>query len=104
MHFHIIPNAHIDPVWLWDQNEGLNQAVRSIRSTLELMDEFPFLTYMRGEAALYRHLEATDPEAFKRVLKRIREGRWDVVGGTEVQSDTNLPAAETLMRQYDIGL
>ena len=102
--FHIIPNAHIDPVWLWDQGEGLNQAVRSIRSTLDLMDEFPFLTYMRGEASLYSHLEETDPDTFQRVLKRIREGRWEVVGGTWVQSDTNLPRFETLSKQYEIGL
>ena len=94
--FHIIPNAHIDPVWLWDKAEGLNQAIRTFRSVLDLMDEFPFLTFMRGETVLYRHLEENDPATFKRVLERIREGRWEVVGGTYLQSDTNLPRFETL--------
>ena len=102
--FHILPNAHLDPVWLWDASEGFCQAVRTMRSVLDLMEEFPFLTFLRGETALYRHLEATDPETFGRVLARIREGRWEVVGGTEVQSDTNLPSAETLVRQYTEGL
>lgn len=102
--FHIIPNAHIDPVWLWDKAEGLNQAVRTFRSVLDLMDEFPFLTFMRGEAVLYRHLEENDPVTFRRVLTRIREGRWEVVGGTYLQSDTNLPRFETLAKNFEIGL
>ncbi len=64
---HIIPNAHLDPVWLWDQREGLDQGIRTIRSVLDLMDEFPELTFVRGEAAIYRHLEGTAPAAFARV-------------------------------------
>ena len=102
--FHVIPNAHIDPVWLWDKNEGLNQAIRTFRSVLDLMDEFPFLTFMRGETVLYSHLEENDPTTFKRVLKRIRDGRWEVVGGTYLQSDTNLPRFETLAKNYEVGL
>ena len=102
--FHVIPNAHIDPVWLWDGREGLNQSIRTARAVLDLMDEFPFLTFMRGETVLYRHLEENDPATFARVLERIREGRWEVVGGTYLQSDTNLPATETLARQYATGL
>ena len=101
---HILPNAHLDPVWLWDATEGLDQGTRSLRATLDLMDEFPFLTYVRGEAALYRHVEETAPDVFARIRERIREGRWDVVGGTVIQPDTNLPRAETLRKQFDLGL
>ncbi len=101
---HIIPNAHLDPVWLWDAREGLDQGIRTIRSVLDLMDEFPELTFVRGEAAIYRHLEETDPAAFARVLDRVREGRWDVVGGTWIQPDTNLAGAFTLRRQFETGL
>ena len=101
---HIIPNAHLDPVWLWDQREGLDQGIRTIRSVLDLMDEFPELTFVRGEAAIYRHLEETDPAAFARVLDRVREGRWDVVGGTWIQPDTNLAGAFTLRRPFETGL
>ena len=33
--FHIIPNAHLDPVWLWDWREGLNEGIITTRTVLD---------------------------------------------------------------------
>jgi len=101
---HLIGNAHIDPVWLWDWREGLQEGLITCRTLLDLMDRNPELAVIRGEAALYRHIEDEDPTTFRRIRRRVAEGRWDVVGGTGVQMDTNLPATETMIRQYREGL
>jgi len=98
--FHLVPNAHLDPVWLWDWREGLNEAVATTRTVLDMMDRHPDLTFSRGEAALYRHIEESDPATFKRLQKMVAAGRWDVVGGTYVQPDTNMPATETFLRHF----
>jgi alpha-mannosidase len=103
MQFHLIANSHLDPVWLWDWREGLNEGITTVRTVLDLMDEDRKLTYIRGESALYRHIEKTDPATFARILKHIRSGRWDVVGGTYIQPDTNLAGIETLARQFTEG-
>ncbi len=101
--FHILPNAHLDPVWFWDWREGLNEGIITTRTVLDLMDEFPDLTFMRGEAALYRHIEEHDPDTFRRVKLMVEAGRWDVVGGTWIQPDTNMTATETLLRHFALG-
>ncbi|MBN1673622.1 MAG: alpha-mannosidase [Kiritimatiellae bacterium] len=101
--FHLLPNAHLDPVWLWDWREGLDEAVITTRTILDLMDEDPALTFLRGEAVLYRHIETHDPALFARLRRRMAEGRWDVVGGTWLQPDTNLPATETFVRHFVEG-
>jgi alpha-mannosidase len=98
--FHLIANAHLDPVWLWDWREGLNEGVITSRTILDLMDDFPELTCIRGEALIYRHIEENDPETFARIRRRVAEGRWDVVGGTFVQPDTNLTGTETFCRHF----
>jgi alpha-mannosidase len=98
--FHLIANAHLDPVWLWDWQEGLNEGIITTRAVLDLMDEFEELTFVRGESAIYTHIEEHDPETFARVVKQVRAGRWDVVGGTVIQPDTNLPATETFARHF----
>lgn len=101
--FHVLPNAHLDPVWLWDQREGFNEGITTCRTVLDLMDECPQLTFIRGEAAIYEHIRRTDPATFTRIKRMIRTGRWDPVGATWVQPDTNLPDTETLCRHYEVG-
>lgn len=100
---HLIPNAHLDPVWLWDWREGLNEGITTCRAVLDLMDEFEELTFIRGEAVIYQHLERHDPDTFRRIQRHVARGRWDVVGGTWVQPDTNLPATETFARHFCHG-
>jgi alpha-mannosidase len=103
MQFHLIANSHLDPVWLWDWREGLNEAITTVRTILDLMDENKKLTYIRGESALYRHIEENDPATFQRIAAYVKSGRWDVVGGTYIQPDTNLAGVETLSRQFTEG-
>ena len=97
---HLIANAHLDPVWLWDWRDGLNEGIITSRTLLDLMDEFPELTVIRGEAAIYQHIEKHDPETFARIRAMVTAGRWDVVGGTFVQPDTNLTGTETFARHF----
>ncbi len=100
---HLIANAHLDPVWLWDWREGLNEGMATCRAVLNLMDEVPELTFIRGEAVIYQHLERHDPQTFNRIGKYVAQGRWDVVGGTWLQPDTNMPATETFARHFCHG-
>jgi alpha-mannosidase len=102
--FHLLPNAHLDPVWLWDWREGLNEGRITIATILDLMDEFPDLTFIRGESSIYEHVQKADPKLFRRIREKMDEGRWDVVGGTVVQPDTNMAATETLCREFERGL
>lgn len=104
MTFHILPSAHLDPVWLWDWREGLNEGLITVRTVLDLMEEYPELTFIRGESSIYDHIERTDPRLFDRVVNMISSGRWDVVGGTVVQPDTNLVSTEILCREFERGL
>ena len=103
MTLYLVGNAHLDPVWLWDWREGFNEAINTTRAVLALMDEFPELTVVRGESALYAFIEREAPETFARVRAHVAAERWEPVGGTFVQSDNNLPATATLLRQFEVG-
>lgn len=101
---HLIANAHIDPVWLWDWREGLNEGIQTCRTILDLMDEKPDMTFIRGESAIYEHIERFDPATFERIRAMVEAGRWDVVGGTYIQPDTNLTGAATMRQHFKRGL
>jgi alpha-mannosidase len=104
MRLHLLANSHLDPVWLWDWQEGLNEGIATCRTALQLMDEFPELTFLRGESSVYGHLAQHDPATMERIAAHVAQGRWDVVGGTWCQPDTNLPSTEVLCRQFAEGL
>lgn len=101
---HLLPNAHLDPVWLWDWREGLNEAEATVETVLNLMDENDQLTFNRGEVQVYQHIERKRPDLFKRILKYVETKRWDVIGGTYIQPDENLSSTETICRQFEWGL
>ncbi|MCX6907344.1 MAG: hypothetical protein NTY01_04800, partial [Verrucomicrobia bacterium] len=101
--FHLVANSHLDPVWLWDAREGLNEAVSTVRTVLALMAERPQLTYIRGESLIYEEILNHDPNSFRAIQRLVKAGRWDVVGGTFLQPDMNLPATETLHKHFELG-
>ena len=72
--FHLIGNAHLNPVWLWDWREGLNEGLTTCRAVLDLMEEFPELTFSRGEAAIYEHIERYDPKPSGAFSAEYRKG------------------------------
>jgi len=100
---HLIGNAHLDPVWLWDWREGMNEGIATCRAMVRLLQEFPEFRFIRGEAAVYSYVEEHAPDLFADIAGLVQEGRWDIVGGNWIQPDTNLPSTETMLRQFIRG-
>ncbi|HZJ09717.1 MAG TPA: glycoside hydrolase family 38 C-terminal domain-containing protein [Trueperaceae bacterium] len=100
---HMIGNAHIDPVWLWDWTEGFHEVVASFRSALDRLDESDDFTFVSSSAVFYAWIERHDPAMFERIKERIEEGRWEIVGGWWLQPDCNIPSGESFVRQALYG-
>ena len=95
---HMIGNAHIDPVWLWQWQEGFHEVKASFRSALERMKEYPDFTFVASSAAFYEWVEESDPTMFAEIQQRVKDGRWGIVGGWWVEPDCNIPAGESFVR------
>ncbi|MEM2899492.1 MAG: alpha-mannosidase, partial [Thermoplasmata archaeon] len=100
---HMIGNAHIDPVWLWTWQEGYQTVKSTFRSILDLMKEFPDITFTCSSAAFYEWIEKCDPEMFREIRQRVEERRWAIVGGWWIEPDCNLPCGESFVRQALYG-
>lgn len=100
---HMIGNAHIDPVWLWPWQEGFQEVKATFRSALDRMAEYDDFIFTCSSAAIYEWVERSDPEMFEEIRRRVREGRWVIVGGWWVQPDCNIPGGESFVRQALLG-
>jgi len=100
---HLVSNAHLDPVWLWDWEEGAGEALSTFRSAAALCQEFPAFVFNHNEAILYRWVEEYEPALFKRIQRLVKEKRWHILGGWYLQPDCNMPCGESFVRQILAG-
>jgi alpha-mannosidase len=100
---HMIGNAHLDPVWLWQWQEGFQETKATFRSVLDRMNEYPEFVFTSSSAAFYEWVERNDPRMFEEIRQRVREGRWQICGGWWVQPDCNLPGGESFVRHALYG-
>ena len=98
-----VGHAHLDTAWLWPLAESRRKVIRSFANQLVLMERYPEHRFAASSAQHYAWLEEDAPDLFARVRERVREGRWEVVGGAWVEPDCNLPSGESLVRQLLYG-
>jgi alpha-mannosidase len=101
--FHLTGNSHIDAAWLWPWTETVDVVKRTFGTALQLMYEYPQYTYTQSAAQYNEWMAQKYPDLNSEIAQRIREGRWEVVGGMWVEPDLNMPDGESLVRQLLVG-
>lgn len=96
---YMIGNAHLDPVWLWNWQEGFQEAKATFRSALDRMKEDENFVFSCSSAAFYEWIEKNNPSMFEEIRQRVKEGRWELAGGWWIQPDCNIPSGEAFVRQ-----
>jgi len=101
--FHLTGNSHIDAAWLWPRSEAIDVVRRTFGTALQLMNEYPDYTFTQSAAQYNEWLADKYPDMNAEIEKRIKEGRWEVVGGMWVEPDLNMPDGESIVRQLLVG-
>ncbi|MDR3725956.1 MAG: glycoside hydrolase family 38 C-terminal domain-containing protein [Terracidiphilus sp.] len=100
---HLTGNSHIDAAWLWPWTETVDVVKRTFGTALQLMYEYPGYTYTQSAAAYNEWIADKYPDMNAEIAQRIKEGRWEIVGGMWVEPDLNMPDGESLVRQLLVG-
>lgn len=100
---HLICNAHLDPVWLWEWQEGAAEAISTFRVAADFCEEYDGFVFNHNEVILYEWVEEYEPQLFKRIQRLVKAGKWQIMGGWYLQPDCNMPAGESFVRQILLG-
>jgi len=99
----IAGNSHIGLAWLWRWRESVEVARETFSTIMDNMEEYPDIIYIQSQAQAYKWMEEYYPEVFERIKEKVKEGRWEVIGGMWVEPDCNLIDGESFIRQILYG-
>jgi alpha-mannosidase len=99
----LVGNSHIDMAWLWPWTETVEVVRDTFTTALQLMREYPGFTYAQSSVQDFDWLREKYPAQFREIQQRVKEGRWELVGGMWVEPDLNMPDGEGLVRQLLVG-
>lgn len=102
---HLVGHAHIDLQWLWEWQEGICFTHDTFAQAVKFMDEFEKagFTFSQSSSCLYKAMEEMYPSLFADIQKKVKAGRWELVGGRICEGDTNMISEESSARQFLYG-
>lgn len=100
---HLVCNAHLDPVWLWQRQEGMAEAISTFRIAADFCEQNADFIFCHNESLLYEWVEKIEPKLFARIKQLVAAGRWHIMGGWFLQPDCNMCSGESIIRQYLAG-
>lgn len=98
----LICNSHLDPVWMWDFEEGIGAALSTFRQAAEFCDEYEYI-FCHNEVLLYEYVRKYDKKLYEKIQRLVKEGKWKIMGGWYLQPDCHIPSGESFVRQCITG-
>ncbi len=96
-------HIHLDYAWLWPAEVTKVLSLGIVGSELDRLERNHDYICGQSSAALYAAIADRDPELFAAIKRRVAEGRWELLGGMWSDTDANLPAGESLVRNLLMG-
>jgi len=95
---HLIGHTHIDMDWMWTWKDTVNCVRRDTKAVIDMMDDYPELTFTHSQVPTYQIVQEMDPDVFAKIQQRVSEGRWENAAGTWVEGDLNMADGESVAR------
>ena len=99
----VFGQSHLDLAWLWPVEETVRKAARTYTNQLALMEEYDDYRFLLCEPPILEWLKELYPNVYESVLEKVKQGKFYPEGALWVESDTNIPSGEALIRQFVWG-
>ena len=78
---HMIGNAHLDPVWLWEKRAGLTEVISTMSSAVERIEGNKQFIFTCSSACYYEYVKEHKPDLFSKIQKILDLGDEFCVSG-----------------------
>jgi alpha-mannosidase len=98
-----VGHGHLDMAWLWPLRETRRKAARTYSRALATIDDRPGYVFGTSQPQQMLWMKERHPDLYRRMKAAVACGRLELQGSFWVETDTNLPGGESLVRQAMIG-
>jgi alpha-mannosidase len=99
----IIPHTHWEGAVFETREEYLEEGLPHIAQALDLLRTLPDYRFVLDQAAYVRPFLERYPDRVAEFRSFVSQGRLQIVGGTDVMLDVNIPSGESWVRQVLYG-
>lgn len=96
-------HGHLDLAWLWPVRETKRKGARTFSSQIFYMDKYSGYVFGASQAQLFEWMKEKYPDLYAEIKTAVKQNKITIQGGAWVESDVNLPCAESLIRQLLYG-
>jgi alpha-mannosidase len=101
--YRAVGHGHLDQAWLWPIRETKRKAARTYARQLGNVEAVPGYVYGTSQPQQLAWMKAEQPELYARLQRAVAERRIELQGSFWVETDTNMPGGESLVRQAVVG-
>ena len=98
-----VGHGHLDLAFMWPIRETKRKEIRTFINQLNNIKKYDGYVYGASQPQQFEWLEDLSPELFSQLVNAEKQKRLELQGGFWVESDTNLPSGESLIRQALYG-
>lgn len=98
-----VGHGHLDMAWLWPLRETRRKAARTYTRALATIEDRPGYIYGTSQPQQMQWMKERHPDLFARMKQAVADGRLELQGSFWVETDTNMPGGESLVRQAVVG-
>ncbi len=91
--------THINIAKMLPIRESIRMASRVFANQLRFLGAYPDYITGSSQAQVYKWMQEKYPELYKQIKKAVLDDRWEILGSTWVEMDTNLISGESMIRQ-----
>jgi alpha-mannosidase len=98
-----VGHGHLDMAWLWPLRETKRKAARTYSRALATIEDRPGFVYGTSQPQQMQWMKERHPDLYRRMKDAVAARRLELQGSFWVETDTNLPGGESLVRQAVVG-
>ncbi|MFN7992893.1 MAG: glycoside hydrolase family 38 C-terminal domain-containing protein [Bryobacteraceae bacterium] len=100
---YVVPHTHWEGAVFKTREEYLEMGLPHIVKALYLLKKYPDYRFVLDQMCYVRPFVERYPAEVPALRQFLAQGRLQIAGGTDTMHDNNIPAGESIVRQYLLG-